>query len=142
MIWWVPALLAAIVWGIHYPLIGRALEHISPYSVALLTVLPIALLYPFFYNQVSTDVTTFRGLELTTQISISLLTVTSISGTLLLYLSIGDSNATLASLIEMSYPIFVALFSYFLFKGHINSYVIIGGLLILTGVAIVILGNK
>ena len=41
--------------------------------------------------------------------------LTSTLGALLLYLSIGSRNATLASLIEITYPLFVVLFAWLLF---------------------------
>ena len=45
--WYVTALAAALIWGIHYPLIDNALKKVSLYSVLLLTALPVVLLAPF-----------------------------------------------------------------------------------------------
>jgi drug/metabolite transporter (DMT)-like permease len=59
-----------------------------------------------------------------------------------LFLSIASKNATLASLIEISYPVFVAVFAYLLFREiHVNPSVIIGGLLVFAGVAMIIWNN-
>ena len=42
--WYITALGAALIWGLHYPLVDFALKRISIYSVLLLTVLPVLLL--------------------------------------------------------------------------------------------------
>ena len=49
------ALGAALIWGLHYPLVDFALKRISIYSVLLLTVLPVLLLMPvlFLYSLIS-----------------------------------------------------------------------------------------
>jgi hypothetical protein len=41
--WYVPAVAAALVWGLHYPLIEHALKRVSLPTVVLLTALPMAL---------------------------------------------------------------------------------------------------
>ncbi len=42
--------------------------------------------------------------------------ITSGVGALLIYMAIGEKNATLASLIEISYPLFVAFFAWVFFR--------------------------
>lgn len=44
--WYATALAAAVVWGLHYPLIDFALRRISPFSVLLLTVVGAVALAP------------------------------------------------------------------------------------------------
>jgi drug/metabolite transporter (DMT)-like permease len=57
---------------------------------------------------------------------------------LFIALSITNKSAALAGLIEISYPVFIALFSYLLFKeSDLNVPIAIGGLLIFSGVAVV-----
>jgi len=64
-------------------------------------------------------------------------------GGLLIYVAIGEKNATLASLIEISYPFFVALFAWIFFREtHFNLATIAGGLLILGGVLTVFVVNR
>jgi drug/metabolite transporter (DMT)-like permease len=51
-------------------------------------------------------------------------------------------NPTLASLIEISYPFFVVLFTWVFFRQcQLNLSTMIGGLLILAGVFVIILGE-
>jgi drug/metabolite transporter (DMT)-like permease len=51
--------------------------------------------------------------------------------------SITARNATLAGLVEISYPIFIALFSYILFKNHVTAPTVIGGIIIFAGVFVI-----
>ncbi len=69
--------------------------------------------------------------------------VASCIGGLCIYHAIGGRNATVASLIEISYPLFVALFAWLFFRElQINWQTALGGLLILSGVSIVFLSNR
>ena len=62
--------------------------------------------------------------------------VSSAAGALLIYIAIGEKNATLASFIEISYPFFVAVFAWLFFRETQFSWpTVFGGLLILGGVA-------
>jgi len=140
--WYVTAIGAALVWGIHYPLVGHALKKISPISVLLLTALPVLLVAPFFYRPLADDYAVWSGLGAGAKATVLALALTSLAGSLLLFLSIAGKNATLASLIEISYPLFVAVFAYVLFREiQISRSVIIGGLLIFAGVATIIWNN-
>ncbi len=68
---------------------------------------------------------------------------TSVAGALLIYMAIGEKNATLASLIEISYPLFVAFFAWVFFREvQINLATVLGGAMILGGVAVVFLSNR
>lgn len=140
--WWVSALLAAIIWGVHYPLVDRALEHLTSFTVLLVTVTPIILLYPFFHSDVVADIAKIPDLPTTVIWTLVGLMVTSISASLLVYAAISGSNATLASLIEITYPLFVGLFSIaILQENHLSASVVIGGGLIAIGTSIVIMGH-
>lgn len=140
--WFVAALGAAIVWGLHYPLLEFALKRLSLVSVLLLTALPILLIAPFFYRDIAADVAVLRGLDLRARIMVGVIALTSLLAPILLFASIEKKNATLASLIEISYPLFVVLFTYLVFRAmHLNAAVVLGALLIFTGVVVIIL-NK
>jgi drug/metabolite transporter (DMT)-like permease len=143
MPWYVAALGAAVVWGLHYPLLDHALKKISLTSALLLTALPILVVALLNYKQVVSDVAVVRQLAPSAQLTIAAVMLTSLVGSALLFLSIGSKNATLASLIEITYPMFVALFAYVLFRSTVlNLSVAIGALLIFAGVAVIILNNR
>ena len=141
--WYVTALGAALIWGVHYPLVDFALKRISVFSVLMLTVLPIVLLMPVFMRDIARDLDTVRTLPGTDQVMIAAIGLTSLLGAVLLYLSIAGKNATLASLIEITYPVFVAFFAYAIFRHvHINTSVSVGGLLVMAGAGLIIYNNQ
>jgi drug/metabolite transporter (DMT)-like permease len=141
--WYVAAIGAAIVWGIHYPLIDFAMKRLSIYSVLLISVLPVFFLMPMFLRDLARDVEVFRLLPTNEQWLVAAIGLTSTLGAVLLYLSVNSKNATLASLIEITYPLFVVLFAYLFFRQvHVNTSVILGGLMILVGAGLIIYNNQ
>jgi drug/metabolite transporter (DMT)-like permease len=140
--WYVTAIGAALVWGVHYPLVDHALKKLSLVSVLLLTALPILVLALFFHRTLAADYAVWTTLDTGPRIRVLALALTSLLGSVLLFLSIAGKNATLASLIEISYPVFVAVFAWLLFREiHVNTSVIIGSLLVFAGVAMIIWNN-
>ncbi len=140
--WYLTALGAALVWGIHYPLVDFALKRVSVFGVLLLSVLPVLLLMPVFLRDLARDVDTVLALPGSEQAMIAAIGLTSLLGAVLLYVSIAGKNATLASLIEITYPVFVAFFAYVIFRHiHLNASVIIGGLLVMAGAGLIIYNN-
>jgi drug/metabolite transporter (DMT)-like permease len=141
--WYVTALGAAIVWGMHYPLIDFAMKRLSVYSVLLISVLPVLFMMPLFLKQLATDVDKFKLLPLNEQWMVAAIGLTSTLGAALLYFSVSSKNATLASLIEITYPVFVVIFAYVFFRQvHVNAAVMLGGLMILVGAGLVIYNNQ
>ena len=64
-------------------------------------------------------------------------------GAYLTYLAMSAKNPTLASLIEISYPIFVVAFTWLFFReNELNAMTLFGGLLVIAGVAVIILGER
>ena len=140
--WYVTAIAAALVWGVHYPLVDFALKRISIVSVLLLTAIPILLLVPLYQQTLKQDIAVWHGLAWSARLPILGIMLTSLLGAVLLYLSISGKNATLASLIEISYPVFVAVFAYLLFRElHLNAPVLIGAALVFSGVALIVWHN-
>lgn len=139
MQWYTSALLGALIWGLHYPLVDRALEKLSLVSVMLLTTLPMVLLAPIFYKSIVQDYSIFIKLATLDKIQILTIMLTSISATMFVFMAISAKNATLASLIEISYPVFVALFAWIVLReNHITPTVLAGALLIFSGVGLII----
>lgn len=141
--WYLTALAAAVVWGIHYPLLDHALKRISLPTVLLLTALPIVLIGAFFHRQIAQDWLVVRALPTMEQVAIAAIMLTSSSASVLLFLSIGAKNATLASLIEITYPLFVALFAYLLFREVTLSLpILFGAALIFFGAGVIIFSTR
>jgi drug/metabolite transporter (DMT)-like permease len=143
MPWYVAALGAALVWGLHYPLIDYALERVSLMTVLALTALPIVVLLPFFVDTLAADVRTLARLGAGERWTVLSLALTSLLATVLLFVSIGEKNATLAGLLEITYPLFIVGFTWLLFRQlHLNAGAAAGGLLIMAGAVLVILSSR
>lgn len=72
-----------------------------------------------------------------------IVTVLFLVANALILVAIKSKNATVASLIEISYPIFVVLFSYIFWKNiHLNFWTIIWWVMILWWIVLVYLFNK
>jgi drug/metabolite transporter (DMT)-like permease len=144
--WIVYALAAAIIWGISYAASGRVIER-------GVTPLVFFFLYTFFGAAAALVTMAFMGKTGTLLSEIRVLgadwvwlvvaVVTSAAAGLLIYIAIGEKNATIASLIEISYPFFVAVFAWLFFREiQFNWLTILGGVLILGGVGIVFLAER
>lgn len=141
--WYIPAIAAAVVWGAHYPLIEHALRRVSLPTVVLLTALPMALVALAFPARLAADWRAVAVLPVSERWLIGLIALTSLAGTVLLYLAVRGRNATLASLIEISYPAFVAVFAWLLFRDwHLNSGVLLGALLVFAGTTLIIINSR
>jgi drug/metabolite transporter (DMT)-like permease len=144
--WIVYALAAAIIWGISYAASGRVIER-------GMTPLVFFFLYTLFgaLSAATALVLTGKAETLFSELRalgadwvwLVVAVVSSAAGALLIYIAIGEKNATLASLIEISYPFFVAIFAWLFFRDTQFSWpTLLGGLLILGGVGVVFLGER
>lgn len=141
--WYIPAIAAAVVWGLHYPLVEHALRRVSLPTVVLLTALPMALVAMAFPARLAADWRTVMALPAGERLLIAVIALTSLAGTVLLYLAVRSRNATLASLIEISYPAFVAVFAWLLFREwQLNTGVLLGAVLVFTGSALIIVNSR
>jgi drug/metabolite transporter (DMT)-like permease len=114
--WYAAGLGAALLWGIHYPLLEHALKRVSLVTVLVLTVLPVLVVALVFRDALWRDALVLASMDWSDRARILLLSVTSLAATVMLFMAIGGRNATLASLIEITYPLFVVLFTWFLFR--------------------------
>ena len=141
--WYIAALGAAVTWGIYYPLVDMALKRISLFSVILLSMIPVLLFTPLFLKTISNDIETVKLLPASEQWIIGGLGLIGLFGEVMVYLAISGKNATLASLIEMTYPLFVVLFAYIFYRQmHVTTSVLVGGLMVLFGAGLIIYNNQ
>jgi drug/metabolite transporter (DMT)-like permease len=138
--WLVYALLAAALWGFEYAIVGRVLDgRISAVSLVAIqmAVGAVALgIVGYASGALGRDVSaisTDRGLAQLILLAIAVFT----AGNLMIAISIKEGNAVLAGFIEISYPLFIILFSLMLgWGGTIGVRTVIGGIVILIGVLI------
>ena len=137
--WWMYAVFAALIWGVHYNLIAKAMTAASPFTIyAIPNVILIASL-PLWYKVLVNDFHNVMAASTEVKASVAAIMFTSILGTVAAYKAIHSSNATVASLIEITYPIFVAVFAAVLFhENHMNWPIAIGGTLIMLGTGVII----
>lgn len=137
--WLLYASLAAILWGLNYSLAERILHNVSAFTLLAFEMLLGGIIFFLlsYFSNFKSDMSL-----LMTQANVRWLTVieiiTVIIANYLIILSIQSKNATVAGIVELIYPLFTILFTWFLFhENHLNLPVIIGGGLILLGVLII-----
>jgi drug/metabolite transporter (DMT)-like permease len=146
MLWLFYALGAAVIWGINYAVSGRLLEKgMSPQTLFLIDLVfgtaAVAGLITFSGRWPAT-IHEVRGVGANWIWLLVAIVAATVAG-LLIFLSIQAKNATVASLIEVTYPLFTAFFVWALFRQTtLSSATIVGGLLIFAGVLIVAQGNR
>lgn len=138
--WIAYAISAAIVWGLDYTLAERILVHkISPITLMIFQLSIGLLIFSCigFSTQLKHDLAFINqnryliGLFIACVITFNL-------GNLLIFMSIKASNATIAAIIELTYPIFTILFTWLLFRvNYLSPAVIIGSLFIFAGVFLI-----
>ncbi len=146
MLWLLYALGAAVIWGVNYAVSGRLLERgVSPQTLFLVDLFFGALVMCAFLTLTGRWQSTFTELQAARSDWGWLLVavVATTSAGMLIFLSIQAKNATVSSLIEISYPLFTAFFAWALFRqATINLATVIGAMLIFIGVVIVARGNR
>ncbi len=139
--WFIAALLAAVLWGLAYTFSERLLKTgISPaflmLSIEALTlpiILAIVLKSGNLQEQISILFSNKAAIFMCVFMAFAI-----IGGNLLILYSMSEKNATITSLIEISYPLFVFIFSWIIFREiQINWQQAIGGLLIFIGVVVI-----
>jgi len=146
MIWFFYAMGAAIIWGINYAVAGRLLERgMSPQTLFLIDMVFGAIGMAMLLSFTGKWSATLSELQLPRSELLWLLVavLTAMIAALLIFMSIQAKNATVASLIEVTYPFFTAFFAWLMFRQNtLNLATIVGGLLILIGVIVIARGNR
>jgi drug/metabolite transporter (DMT)-like permease len=143
--WILFAIGASIFWGLAYVINEKIYNYIPvlPYlAITFLSAGVVMAAISLFNGELVKDIGAIMA-------SPKLLTLI-ISGIVLLILaeicigySIMGKNATIAGLIEISYPLFIAIFSYLLFKeNNLTLGTTIGGALIFAGIAVIYAFNR
>ncbi len=139
--WFVYATCASILWGLSYALSGWLMKQgATPPFLLVFNTLITAPIYIFIAWKTSSFV---KGGQLiaanpTILWVILLSCLAMIAGNFLIMTAISEKNATLASLVEISYPLFTFLFAWLLFRDvQLTATTAAGGLLILCGAALI-----
>jgi len=138
---YVLAVLASILWGLTYCLDERVLASLSVFKLYFLHCLcgvlvsaAILLAQGHSPGSLIRFDTSAASLPL-----VGLTLVTATAAALCILGSIQLLGADTSAVLEISYPLFVALFSVLLFQGQLQFQVVIGGMFIFVGAAIIVL---
>ncbi len=139
-LWFFYATAAAALWGLEYVLLGRLFDsRISPIfllSVQMFTGAVVLGTACIASGTFRAEMDIAMG-DRTVLLLIALSAVVFTLGTLLIATSIKEGSPLLAGLVEISYPLFILLFSVLLgWSTPINPRALIGGLLIICGAVI------
>jgi len=139
--WLVYGLIAAMAWGLNYTLGEQILQKgISPTTLLLMELFPSLFIFLVLgYEEFHLKKNFFLITHDSSLLWMVLATIIAFSaGSLLTYLSIQLKNATVTSLIELSFPLFTIVFTFLLFRiNHFTLPVLIGGALIMAGVFVI-----
>lgn len=137
------ALSASLLWGLTYCLDERVLSSLSVYKLYFLHCICGALIAGTVLVVQGNSAASLFSIDTTTSslplVGLTLLTATAAALSILG--SIQLLGADKAAVLEISYPLFVALFSVLLFKGQLQTPVVIGGIFIFIGSAIIVLAK-
>jgi len=132
------AIVASVAWGMAYTLDQKVLERFSPTALLFVHALvTVAVTVPIFFLAPGTA----RGMLSATknQWFVALAsTLLIIAANWCILASIKMLGASTASVFEISYPLFVVLFSFLVFRTVVTMPFMIGALLIFLGSVIII----
>lgn len=143
--WFIYAIFSAIIWGANYLFYEKVLSRISIstlYFIDLTVGAIVFLLFALFSNSFQKDLYTIQNSK-SLLVLVLATVITSILANLFIALAIQSKNATLSTLIEISYPIFIIIIAYLLFReNNLTPSVLVGGTLIFSGIAVIYIFNK
>lgn len=135
--WWIFSIIAAVIWGLHFNLVVKVSNVLprdiyTPITLFLITSVSILLVLPFIHQKVFNNLVTLWYAGDDIRLSVVVLVFTAIIAANLLYIAMQLSpNATVAALLYITYPVFIALIAWLLYReNHLDWAVLAGGALI------------
>lgn len=143
--WWVFSIIAAIIWGLHFNLVVKVSQVLpkdiyTPLTIFFITSVSMLLILPVIHQRIYSNLEMLWHAGNDMRISVIVLVFTAIIAANLLYVAMQLSpNVTIASLLDITYPVFVALIAWLLYReNHLDWSVLVGGALIFSGAMIII----
>jgi len=143
--WWFFSILAAVIWGLHFNLVVKVSNALpkdiyTPLTIFVITSVSILLIMPFIHHKLYANIQTLWQSGNEIRLSVLVLVFTAIIAANLLYIAMQLSpNATVAALLDITYPVFVAIVAWLLYReSHLDWSVLVGGALILCGSMIIV----
>jgi drug/metabolite transporter (DMT)-like permease len=137
------AILASVLWGLLYVLDEKLLEGISIYRLYFLhSIAGAAVAGAILLLQGHSPASLVRFDSTAVSLPLVVATMVVVScACLAIFGSIQALGASKAAVLEISYPLFVAVFSWLLYREQMQLPVLIGGGFIFVGAAIIVLGH-
>jgi len=132
---------ASVLWGFGYALSERVVKDDLPTSFFVLTQGIIGvILYLAICLYFGTIKTGVEALQSNPKIwlNLGLVAFSTTLGIFFIYMAIVGKNASMANMIEITYPVFTIIFAWLLFRDvQVNWTTALGGLLIFSGVGLI-----
>lgn len=141
-LWFFAALGSALLWGFSYALSEKLFKHYE-LPLPFFMMMTGGIYFAACIGMVLFTQNLKPGLEIVSgnhklMGEILIVALTYVIGAFLIFFAISEKNATLANLIEISYPVFTLIFAWFLFREiQINWQGALGGLLIFSGIGLI-----
>jgi drug/metabolite transporter (DMT)-like permease len=133
---WVILIILSLIWGTSFFMIKKALTVFSPYQLASVRVLMVAILFStfmfWFWNKITRQ--DYKNLFFAGFLGIVL-------SSILFPIAQQGVNSSITSVLNATYPIFVAVLGILFFNQRLNKFQIIGLLLGFMSVSILIMFN-
>ena len=143
--WWSYSIIAAVLWGLHFNLVVRVSRILpndiyTPVTLFFVTSLSMLVIVPFTWQKIFNNIVTLYQAGPEIRISVLLLIFTTLVAAILLYIAMRlSNNPTVAGAIDITYPFFVALIAWLVFReNQVDWSVIVGGMLIFAGSLLII----
>ncbi len=137
MAWFWMVSFSAVMWGLAYVIIERLLQTMSPSGVMFGGTIGSLLIYAmvnWYKGDFKSDMAAIKSGGLEWKLLIGLMVVEALAN-LSIVEGVKAKNATLAGMVEISYPIFIVLFTWLIYREfHANIGSMIGFLLVAAGV--------
>jgi drug/metabolite transporter (DMT)-like permease len=144
-IWIFYAISAAVLWGLSYTLTEQLMKKISVAGVIVtcaLGSLLFGLALGFAQKTHGRDWQVLKQAGGEAKLALACITV-YVTANVFILLSVKAKNATMAGMIEITYPLFTALFAWVLFReAQMGTGTALGGALIIAGVACIYFLDK
>lgn len=128
---------AAVTWGVVYTVDQKILTELSPLTLLFVQYVVTALiLAPFVFAQ-SSVVQSIHAMSTHTAVLMLTTILFTIAANMFILNSIKLLGASTASIVEITYPLFVVLLALVIYGTVPNAYVLFGGAIILVGSMIV-----
>jgi len=145
VIWFVYACSAAVLWGLSYTVSEQLMKKLSIPTVLLTAALGnliFALAAGLILKKFPKDWETLKTGDGVTWLMLGSVAV-YVAANIFILLATKSKNATMAAMVEITYPLFTALFAWLLFKEvQVNTGTAFGAALILSGVCCIYYFSK